>query len=277
MDFLGGSSRVWAVENLFQSTLSQVVVVPGGKFRTITDALCDLIDLYEPVWKQTHPRHPNIAYVIGGIPDITTRLRGNGWGPRYEEVVMNTEVGTTLDYINAELRDCEKRLKKKGVVPVFATVATMDLETWNLHRLAKKKTSCLHYQANYPSMQMELNESIFGVNELVRQINAENGVKDPDLARYIMTPREGCCDRETRFKIRTGPTKFKDGCHPTPSVASEWSFHLTEVQQENRSRISELNSVGDIHVPRHLTVWPDIHSYSMIRSKYTLTLVRRRR
>ena len=45
MDFLGGSSRVWAVENLFQSTLSQVVVVPGGSYRIITDALCELMDI----------------------------------------------------------------------------------------------------------------------------------------------------------------------------------------------------------------------------------------
>ena len=273
MDFLGGSSRVWSVENLFQSTLSQVVVVPGGKLRVITQALCDLIDKYEPVWRQTHPTHPNIAYVVGGIPDITTRLQGNGWGPRYEEVVMDTEVGTTLDYMNAELRSSEKLLKEKGVVPIFATVATMDIETWNKHRMTKRKTSCLLYKDRYCNMQMDLNEAIFGVNDIIRQINAENDVKGPEFSRYIMTPREGCTDRETKFKIRTGPAKFTDGCHPSPSLSAEWSFHLTSVQQENRSKVSTLNSLGAVHVPSRLSVWPDIHKYA----NHSLTLVRRRR
>ena len=263
------------MENLFQSTLSQVVVVPGGKVRTITEAICDLMDLYEPVWRQTHPTHPNIAYVVGGIPDLSTRLQGNGWGSRYEEVVMDYDVNTALDYINAELRASEKRIKKKGALPVFATVATMDLKTWNESRLAKSKTSCLLYQESYADMQVKLNEAVFGTNDIIRQINAENGMRGPDLARYIMTPREGCSGQPKKFKIRTGPKKFTDGCHPTPALAEDWSFHLCAVQQDNRSKISALNTLDRVHVPQHLSAWPDIHKYSLVRSKFTLTRVRR--
>ena len=275
MDFLGGSSRVWAVENLFQSTLSQVVVVPGGKFRTITQALSDLIDMYEPLWKQTHPTHPNIAYVVGGIPDLSTRLLGNGWGSRYEEVIMEYDVSVALDYINAELRASEKLLKKKGALPVYATVATMDLEAWNASRLGKSKTSCLLYRESYADMQVKLNEAVFGTNDIIRQINEENGMKDPDLARYVMTPREGCSGMPIKYKIRTGPKKFTDGCHPTAALSEEWSFHLCDVQRENRSRISTPNTLGHVSVPKHLSVWPDIHRYSLVNSKFTLTRVRR--
>ena len=276
MDFLGGSSRVWAVENLFQSTLSQVVVVPGGSYRIITDALCELMDLYEPVWRQTHPEHPNIAYVIGGIPDLSTRLQGNGWGSRYEEVIMDSEIGIALDFINAELRASEKQLKKKGALPVYATIATMDLEIWNTTRLSKGKTSCLLYQDRYPTMQMDLNEVVHGANTIIRQINFENGVKDPDLARYIMTPREGCAGSVMKYKVRTGPTKFHDGCHPTPALAEEWSHHLCGVQRENRTRFSSLRSIGTVRVPHNLSAWPDIHKFSKIGARYTLTRVVRR-
>ena len=264
------------MENLFQSTLSQVVVVPGGKVRTITEAICDLIDLYEPVWRQTHPTQPNIAYVVGGIPDLSTRLQGNGWGSRYEEVVMDYDINTALDYINAELRASEKRIKRKGALPVFATVATMDLKTWNESRLAKSKTSCLLYQESYADMQVKLNEAVFGTNDIIRQINAENGMRTPDLARYIMTPREGCSGLPKKFKIRTGPKKFTDGCHPTPALAKDWSFHLCNVQQDNRSKLSALDTLGRVHVPQYLSTWPDIHKYSLVHSKFTLTRVRRK-
>ena len=273
MDFLGGSSRVWAVENLFQSTLSQVVVVPGGTYRQITDALCELINMYEPVWKQTHPIHPNIVYVIGGIPDLSTRIQGNGWGSRYEEVVMDTATGEALDYINAELRASEKQLKKKGALPVYATIATMDLKIWNTHRMKKGKTSCLLYKDRYEDMQRDLNEVVHGANSIIHHINAENGVQVPDLSRYIMTPREGCSGSVIKYKIRTGPTKFTDGCHPTSTLAQEWSLHLCDVQRQNRTRFSSLDTIGDIRVPHYLSVWPDIHKYSKFGSTYALSRV----
>ena len=273
MDFLGGASRVWGVEKMFQSSLSQVVVIPGGKIRLITDGLSDLVRKYEPVWRQSNHQHPNIVYVMGGIPDITTRLKGNGWGRNapYEEVVMDTDVPTTLDYVHAEIRSSEKRLKRMGAVPVFCTVTTMDLEAYNLHRMYKGKTSCLMYRHQYPRMQIELNEAILKVNDIIREVNVQNGVMTPDFARYTMTAREVLSEtQDTKFKIRTGPSRFTDGCHPTKELSNKWSYHLANVQKDNRAKLSTLYFDGNLFIPRHLSVWPYIHTYCMVRGLTTV-------
>ena len=254
MDCMGGASRARALESIFKGPLSPVTIQGGAELWKITDNLCQLIDDYEPVWSQTSHIHPNIAYVVGGIPDITDKRKYVNWRGRYEEVVLDFNRTHAYDYLNSEYRNCEYRIKQKGFIPAFATVATMDLAAWNNHRNTNHKnsrkpraTDYLLFQSEYPRMQIELNQIVMDTNSMIRQINYENGVETLDLARYVMTPREGCIPGEIKYKIRTGELKFVDGCHPTPALAAQWNFHMSAVKTINRLQLSSPLSVKIVH------------------------------
>ena len=243
MDFLGGASRAWALEKSFNGPLSPVAIQGGADLRKITSLMCDMIDEYEPVWRQSANIHPNIAYVIGGIPDITDKRHNNDRRGRYEEVVLDFDHTHAMDYLNSEYHLCELKLKQKGVIPVFATIATMDIERWNIHRYNKFKTDYLLHKSEYPRMQRELNSIIIDANEMIRNINKRNRVETLDLARHVLTPREGCKPGEIKYKIRTGTDKLHDGCHPTPEVTAQWIFHMSATKTVNRLQLSSPESV----------------------------------
>ena len=250
MDFLAGASRAWALETFWKGALSPVAIRGGRELKDITSMMCDMIDEYEPVWRQSIHIHPNIAYVVGGIPDITTRRQGNDWRGNYEEVIFDFDHTLALDYLDSEYHRCDQKLKQKGVIPVFATIATMDLERWNNHRNTKpinpwktRATDYLLLQSEYPEMQDNLNSLIVDANDMLRRMNRRNGVETLDLARHIITPREGCKGGEIKYKIRTGGDKLHDGCHPTPKVAGEWVFHASAIRTVNRIQLSSPASV----------------------------------
>ena len=130
----------------------------------ITTMLCNLIDTHEPVWRQFSHIHPNIAYVIGGLCDLTEKRKYRDWRGIYEEVIVEFDHEHALDYIDSVYHSSEYRIKQKGVTPVFATITTMDLENWNSHRNShpvqpwkRRKTDYLLFQSEYPKMQWKLN------------------------------------------------------------------------------------------------------------------------
>ena len=251
MDFMAASSRAGALKMMFEGDLSPVAVRGGAEMKDITNMLCDMVDKYEPVWKQMSHIHPKIAYVIGGLCDLTEKRKHRDWKGLYEEVIVDFEYHHALDYIDSEYRYSEYRIKQKGVIPVFATITTMDLKNWNTFRNTqpvqpwkRRKTDYLLFQAEYPRMQKNLNNIIISANEIIRKINKENQVTTLDLARYVMTPREGTKPgQEIKYKIRTGKTNLHDGCHPSPSLKREWVYHMSATKTINRIQLSSPEAV----------------------------------
>ena len=259
MDFMAGASRVWAVKSIFEGDLSPVAVRGGAEMKDITTMMCDLIDTYEPVWRQTSQIHPNIAYVLGGLCDITEKRKYRDWKGQYEEVIVDFDHSHALDYLDSEYRYCELKIKQKGVTPVFATITTMDLQNWNIHRYTqpsnprrRRKTDYLLFQSEYPKMQRNLNNIIISANNMIRNINKKNKVMTPDLARYVMIPREGSIPGEDmKYKIRTGKSHLHDGCHPSLSIKREWNFHMSAVKTVNRLQLSSPEAVKIIDEASH--------------------------
>ena len=251
MDFLAGASRAGALKTMFEGDLSPVAVRGGAELQDITTMLCNLVDEYEPVWRQTINIHPNIAYVIGGLCDLTEKRKHRDWRGLYEEVIVDFDFRHALDYIDSEYRYSEHRIKQKGVIPVFSTITTMDILNWNTHRNTKpvqpwlrRKTDYLLFQADYPRMQSNLNNIIIHANEIIRNINRQNNVMTLDLARHVMIPREGTVPgEEVKYKIRTGKALLHDGCHPAPSLKREWVFHMSATKTINRLQLSSPEAI----------------------------------
>ena len=251
MEFLAGASRAGTLKRMFEGDLSPVAVRGGAEMQEITTMLCNLIDTHEPVWRQFSHIHPNIAYVIGGLCDLTEKRKWRDWRGLYEEVIVDFDYEHALDFIDSEYRYSEYRIKQKGVVPVFATITTMDLENWNTHRNTdppqpwkRRKTDYLLFQSEYPQMQRNLNNIIIAANDIIRRINKGNNVETLDLARFTMTPREGTKPgEEKKYKIRTGKSNLHDGCHPSPSLKSQWVFHMSATKTINRLQLSSPEAV----------------------------------
>ena len=127
----------------------------------------------------------------------------------------------------------------------------MDLENWNTHRNTdppqpwkRRKTDYLLFQSEYPQMQRNLNNIIIAANDIIRRINKGNNVETLDLARFTMTPREGTKPgEEKKYKIRTGKSNLHDGCHPSPSLKSQWVFHMSATKTINRLQLSSPEAV----------------------------------
>ena len=250
MEFWCSSSRGGAIAHQIRSKFQKFEVIPGGTLRKITATLCQMVDENEHRWSQLASIHPNIAYVIGGIPDVTERLqRIERRGERYEEVVFNRGVDACVQAVSWEYEYCEHLLKQKNLIPVFATIATMDLAIWNKHRMTpprdprkRRATDYLIYESQYPDMQYNLNNAIMQINDNIRLMNQNNNVDDLDLANYILIPREGNdqnnINNTNRYKIRTGKAKLRDGCHASPATAKKWLDHARAVYSSNRYKVS---------------------------------------
>ena len=259
MEFMVGASRAGALTRMFEGDLCPVAVRGGAELPEITTMLCNLVDEYEPIWRQTIKIHPNIAYVIGGLCDLTEKRRHRDWRGLYEEVIVNFDFQHAIDYIDSEYRYSEFRIKQKGVTPVFATITTMDLMNWNTHRNTqpaqpwkRRKTDYLLFQAEYPRLQRNLNNIIIAANDIIRNINRQNNVMTLDLAKYVMIPREGTKPgEEVKYKIRTGKANLHDGCHPTPSLKREWVFHMSATKTVNRLQLSSPEAVKIIDDASH--------------------------
>ena len=99
-------------------------------------------------------------------------------------------------------------------------------------------------------MQHEHVRVITRMNDFIRGINWENDVADLDLAKFVMIPREGCSNRpQTRYRVNTGHSKLTDGCHASPALANQWSFHAFEVSSNNRVRVSPPETRRIMHLP----------------------------
>ena len=255
MEFGAFTSRGASFETILRSHSFRVKVVPGGKLVRLTRELCGMIDQFEPIWRQFNHIHPMIAYVGAGIPDITEKREYQNWRGKYQEVIMDWK-DSDYDRLQAEYRVTEMTLKGKGVIPIFATIPPMDIKNWNEHRntpqgrWGKRGTDYLLFQSEYQRMQHKQVEVITRMNNFIRELNRQNDALDLDLAKFVMIPREGCQNRPTRYRVNTGHAKLVDGCHPTPSLAKQWSVHAALISGENRERLSSQEALRIMSLPQ---------------------------
>ena len=130
------------------------------------------------------PGRPHF-YFMAGICDLTTKMSGF----RYQEVIV-TEAERKLENFKIDLENVQDKVLRMGALPVFCTIPTLHLATWNSLRLKQKKTTVLNFKSDYASMQNELNDVIHKANYHLVELNKSNDLSTP-LIHTIMQKRKG--------------------------------------------------------------------------------------
>ena len=151
-------------------------------------------------------------YFLCGVPDIT-RL-GKDKPEHYRECVYDENPATTSERYCSELRQTQRDISARGAIPIFYTIAKVNLEKYNLHSLNKNYTSHLKLQDQYPVMQSNLNQAIDSVNHCIYNLNKSFRVSTPFLHQNI-TSRRG---RKNRRYFITKWELLYDRLHAADSL-----------------------------------------------------------
>lgn len=143
-------------------------------------------------------------YIFAGICSLTTRLQEAG--RRYQEVIFH-DPSNTISRVKSEILELNSTIKREGGLPIFCTLISMHLSTWNELRLAKRKTRELRHRDNYENMQSELEMAVAELNEFIVQTNMDNGVATPLIHTAISSRKHG----KTFILYKK---HLADGCHP---------------------------------------------------------------
>lgn len=159
-------------------------------------------------------------YICGGINNMTKKLKG----PHYEELVYNDNFH--LQSVVDDIISFSKFMAVHGIKIVFATIAPMNLLTWNTCRKQQHKTTILKCLDNYQSMQRQLQQSVIELNNKIVEINRENRVVTPFLEKPIVQ----CVSRGRR---RYYYHRLVDGLHATAETKHKWKNIISKTIEKN--------------------------------------------
>ena len=193
-DLIVGTSRARNIVTSFSDTSISCLgvnakCIPGASYATLVEEGVKDLKL-SPSSQET--RH---VYLMGGLPDLTTRLTNrktlkrmpmslqNRW--RYEEVIHEGTVGEAADRVIHEINRADTIIRSHGAVPCFCTIVPMSFRKWNKTRHGQKKTYCLKYFNKYEEMQNKHLEATNIVNRHIYHINKQNGMATPKTAEKV--------------------------------------------------------------------------------------------
>lgn len=197
-------------------------VVPGGRLESLVD-----VALSGNKRRQMgRSGGTNFIYVIGGIPDATTKIKDRN----YSEVIFPDWPHPKYRRLVARFRAANERILRAGAIPVFATICTMSLQEYNSHCYEQNWTSYHIHSDHYDDMQHFLNRTLELVNNEICRINDENLVDTPHLAACVMSKRGEGQGRRVRY------SRLWDGCHAGKDLVGKWQNILDEAISLNRER-----------------------------------------
>ena len=235
VDITIGTSRAASLEvpNLYS--------IPGGK---ITEKLLPKA-INELDMRRFDGNH-KVVYMVGGLPDITQMHRDPDTPRRsfpkyeYEEVIFPTHQNPD-EVANRVINDisiAQNHILAEGATPVFATIATQSIATWNFHRLSKNNTSFLLHSDHYDDMQTFLNDTIHIVNCKIVHLNNLINMRTPDLAGFIQKGWDFRDDGPGGRVRNPRYGRLGDGCHLRSETNAKWREHFLQVCSENRTELA---------------------------------------
>ena len=182
---------------------------------------------------------PRFVYFVAGLPDLTTKVSWRNFMGRYQyqEVIFKGPVEDAVEAMKTTIREAAHSIQAAGAVPVFSTIAPSQLERWNQVRLEQHKTTHLLHFQHYREMQLELLQTTIYVNRFIHELNNQNGVVTPALAKKIIYSR--------RSKYRFRHKLLVDGVHLAPVAVKDWLVRIPKVMDLN----------DDLYTP-HLPLLP---------------------
>ena len=193
-----------------------VFCLSGWKILAIKEEAKNEINYYRRKYRTIH------CYFLVGVPDITQRVKGDG----YEDVTMG-DMEQCVENISERLLDLTETIKSLKCKVCVCTVAPMDIEKWNRHRLNSKKTSSLNYLQEYSTMQKSLEKAIIQINKFIIEINLTNKMIIPFIADTVMTKKGS---RNKKFY-----EKLPDGLHAGDELKKQWGELIAKRIDQNFS------------------------------------------
>ena len=185
------------------------------------------------------------AYFLAGYVDLTIRdveknytisnsATGFSWQGPYDEVIFMDNVEEAVAKATERYQWADKKLRRLGIRPCFATVPPSVLADWNEYRLSSGATSFLLHHHHYHDMQSLLNKSCQQINSIICTINKNNGMATPLIAGTIMDTRKN--KQGQQLEPRVYRNKYYDGVHATDKTLREWSAKFVYAINTNRTR-----------------------------------------
>ena len=241
MDVFVATSRGRGLEEYFSiKSRTAISVLPGGLLEDLTEKAERLLVSNPHKYEDVQDLHPNFVYVLGGLPDLTEKVKDRN----YLEIIYNESTTTTTPKMITKLLAADQKIKSLNAIPCFSTISPMSLDTWNHHRLYTNKTSYLVHHHHYSDMNHLLNESIMDINNFIMDLNNINNVETPNFAASIIKKRGR--GRDYRIKYN----KLVDGCHPTKDVIKKWTVDLDIITSNNRYRNATKEALADFFRPK---------------------------
>lgn len=190
------------LNRLKNNTTCELHSFPGAKLHTLSMEAHKLADKYK-----TTDNNLTI-YFMGGLPNLTKRLKGKN----YEEVIMETENSELVSIIMTEIRTIHSQFSKSNIKTVFCPVIPSNLEKWNQTRLRQHKTNRLPHSHKYPEMQKLLQYTVIELNREITTFNKQNKLATPFITtKTIVSLKPNCKIPSPRYKFQY--INLPDGVH----------------------------------------------------------------
>ena len=150
------------------------------------------------------------VYFLVGIPDITMKVSRGA----YEETILTKSQEKLTTDLNNKILELKSAVKDKGCRVCVCTIAPLDIEKWNRHRLTIRKTTHLEHQAQYKEWQKTIERAIIQIDKFNIEINIANHMITPFVGDTVMTKKGS--------RVKKHYEKFPDGLHPGDELIKIW-------------------------------------------------------
>lgn len=232
MNVVVGSSRAFNLKPLLPAG-TKVQAIPSAKLKALTTTA---LSITPPSYSLNSRAH---VYFICGIPDISELVQSPKLSKpyyAYAEAIYIETPELTIERYKKDLIESQKTILKHGALPIFATIPSYNIETYNNYLLTKKrKTKILYHQDHYSEMQENLELVIITINKFITELNKKVGASTPFLHDTI---RENRGTRGSRYSVYNWSRLF-DGLHAGPKLTIKWAKVISKCIDCNQKNEEE--------------------------------------
>ena len=232
MHIIVATSRGKKLTKLHDPPRTWLTYIPGGTLDELTEAAVKLLAEARAHVRRWTYRQVDFVYFVGGLPDLTTRDKWRVFDgeKQYEEVYFNEDPHDTRDRMKVTLKRAASTVLALDAIPVFSTIVPSHIERWNHTRLGQHKTTHLLHFKDYKEMQIGLLQATIYTNQYIHELNLENGVVTPSLAKKILFSR--------RLRYRFRHAALEDGVHPNEEAADDWCTRISDAMEYNDNLVN---------------------------------------
>jgi hypothetical protein len=175
-----------------------------------------------------YPGESTYIYVVGGICDITTKLKNRAEG--YQEIVYNKDVSSNISEVMDLYRHLCQHILSRDCIPVISTIVPVSVQKANNFLLDRNKTSVLYHTHEYFTMQNDVMAVCNALNPQIQELNKLQNVHTLSLHTSVF------------HNVKKGGKKcfqhinLFDGVHPNPTLSNRWEQILKMTIENNRKR-----------------------------------------